>query len=195
MKKTLLLIIIHCFIISSIIAQDEPPLSYIRGGVGMHFLGSEDIAIPKLEFEYIAVVNKRLNVGISSNIGYGKHIDDYFRLWGKGERILNTFTIHIDQNIYLRMISVGNLHLYTGLGPSLMFVNDIKQNLLPNGNFANSQDPRFSVGGNIVFQLNYDINEKTALALRMQTQSYINGEFSTGMSLNFIKTLNRETND
>ena len=93
------------------------------------------------------------------------------------------------------MISVGNLHLYTGLGPSLMFVNDIKQNLLPNGNFANSQDPRFSVGGNIVFQLNYDINEKTALALRMQTQSYINGEFSTGMSLNFIKTLNRETND
>ena len=55
-----MLVIIYCLITSSIIAQDKPPLDYMRGGIGLAFLGSGDVLITKLEFEYITPINRRL---------------------------------------------------------------------------------------------------------------------------------------
>lgn len=194
MKKIVLLVIINCLITSSIIAQDELPTDYLRGGIGLAFLGSGDMLVGKLEFEYITPINKRLNFGMSSNIGYGRY-SDIGRLAPDQGQIDQTFTIHADPNIYLRTISIGNFHLYTGLGASLMFVNDIKRGFMFGEEFFNSREPRFSVGGNIIFQFNYDINENTTFALRTLTQPYINGDISTGMSFNLIKTFNWETNN
>jgi len=152
MNKFVLLFIIQCLISSSIIAQDEFQTDYIRGGIGLALLGSGDIVIPKLEVEYLIPINDRWHFGASSNVGYGKHIDDYFRFWGEGERILDTYTIHVDPNIYLRTISIENFHMYTGLGVSFMFVNDIQRILDIDGSFIKLEDARFSVGGNIIFQ-------------------------------------------
>ena len=194
MKKVLMLVIIYCLITSSIIAQDKPPLDYMRGGIGLAFLGSGDVLITKLEFEYITPINRRLNFGISSNLGYNRYSDIGSIVPEQGS-ILQTYTIHVDPNIYLRTISIGNFHMYTGLGTSFMFVNDIRQAFLFGEEFFNSEDPRFSIGGNLVFQFNYDINADTALALRALTQPYMNGDISTGMSFNLIKTLNKKNND
>ena len=194
MNKIGMLVIIHFMITSSIIAQDVSPLDYMRGGIGLAFLGSGDMLVGKLEFEYITPINKRVNFGISSNLGYGKYTDIGTNVQGQGT-IFQTYTVHVDPNIYLRTISVGNFHFHTGLGASLMFVNDLQANVFPNRETSNSEDPRFSIGGNIVFQFNYDLNENTALAWRVLTQPYINGDISTGMSFNLIKTFNWKTDE
>ena len=49
------------------------------------------------------------------------------------------------------------------------------------GDITIFEKQNFLIGGNILFQFNYDINENTALALRTITQPYV-GYQSTGMS-------------
>jgi hypothetical protein len=193
MKKLFVLIIINCLISSFIIAQDNTKTDYLRGGIGSDLFSSGKMFIGILEFEYITPINQRFNFGISSTVGYGSSVHSG-GIIPNSETTFQAFMIHVDPNIYLRTISIGDFHLYTGLGASLMFGNDILQHN-GNGNISSLKDERFSVGGSLVFQFNYDINQDTALGLRLSTQPYINGDISTGMSFNLIKTFNWKTDE
>ena len=130
MKKLFVLIIINCLISSFIIAQDNTKTDYLRGGIGSDLFSSGKMFIGILEFEYITPINQRFNFGISSTVGYGSSVHSG-GIIPNSETTFQAFMIHVDPNIYLRTISIGDFHLYTGLGASLMFGNDILQH---NGN-------------------------------------------------------------
>ena len=185
MKKILLLISIYCFVTSSIIAQDNNQVDYIRGGAGFSVVDGRYGFTPKVELEDVKPISQRFNFGASVNLGYRQNRYSASAFTGINKIVI----AHIDPSIYFKIDSTKDLRVYVGLGPSLIF--ETRNDVSNGGSFRDSD---FLVRGNIIFQMNHDLDEETAFGLRFSAQPTFEGIFA-GISFNLIKKINRKTND
>lgn len=178
--KNLFIVIVFIFCCHiTVFSQNKN--SYIRTGLGVHFLGTGDLLIPKLEMEYGKTLNHFLEMGLSWNTGYIPP-DDFL---GMNLGTLEAFTTHIDPSIYFNVASSQFFKFTLGTGASFMFIKEEILFFEPG-----STEPligiqrRFTIGGNMILQSSFSLKENTDLIFRLISQPYLNGDISSGISVN-----------
>ena len=155
---------------------------YFNIGLGLHFQGSGDYLIPKLDFGY--------GVELGSGFLFGTEIQTGY--WEWHERNINehdilhvSISFQLDPSIQYYLINNRNIKLKIGLGPSVIYrreastyeyITDV------NGDRVDflTDEMEFTYGGHVWPEVDIRLNSRLVVFLRSMLQGYFNGDMTTG---------------
>lgn len=192
--KRFVTLLIFSFLFSSLYSQVQNSKYCKKYNLGIFFLGTGDILIPKFEFELRHKTFKNLSFGLSANIG---HVNSEAIIKLDEGYAYYTTSMHFDQFAYLNVLTTSYFNFNLGFGSSFLYVHHIRgwKQVIDEANAHFESDYRsetsYTFGGQIAPELIFgNINAQNRFYLKGIIQPYFNGEISSGLAVGLIKSIN-----